>query len=569
MNADLWNRSREVFEGALRVGTSRRIAFVNEACSSDPSLREFVLTLLGGQARISGFLEPNAALRAVQDELLETAGLSAELRARMESAGEVIGLRLSERYELVERIGGGVSGVVYRASDHVAGQDVAIKWFDAGPPSDCVAAHREIPAMRLLRIPGVVRMLDEGVHEGCAYIVMELVSGSPFPGSGVDPYGDGFRATLVGLLETLDRVHRAGFVHCDLKPDNVLVRADGVPVILDLGFAVHPFELHGDRHVAAAAGTLPYLAPEVLEGARADPSADLFAVGAMLFEVLTGSPPRPPEGIEGLGRPLPRTPAPEVSELVPGCPAPLARLVDRLLRTRPEERPGSATEALHVLGFEGRRPRGVQELPWLGDDGVVRRLVRAASRGESVDFRGPSGSGRSRCLREAARELEHGGTRAVHLRPERGGPFALQALLEQDDSSALDDLERARASARRQLEHHLARGDAVLVDDVEHLDSWSARTLEECRGKGAVLRALRVEGTEASDLSPLTSADLVPLFRGPDRIFHQREEAASLLHRRTGGLARRVVEELDSWLRADLARWECGSIVLRLSLIHI
>ncbi|WP_437715828.1 serine/threonine-protein kinase [Sorangium sp. So ce448] len=341
---------------------------------------------------------------------------SAELGSRIALAG---------RYRLRAALGRGAYGEVWEADDLVLGERVAIKWLlHAGPEPSRVRS--EIATLRLLRLPGVARLLDEGMEEGRPFFVMERVDGTPFPGrSGIHPSmatvrmsvhlsetvaGDvpetvGASATLAApgpvrqalaprlprrswleiapsteaLLEILARVHAASIVHRDLKPENVLVRADGRPVVLDFGIALGRASPAGAATDGQIAGTPAYMAPEQIsgEGVEIDARADLYALGVMLYEALTGSLPHEASNIYSL-MVLRTTTAPApVRDRAPEVPPHVAALVDRLLAIAPEERPRSAAAALAALrGQSEGRGVGSALLGALGPGPIAEAALR-------------------------------------------------------------------------------------------------------------------------------------------------------------------------------------------------
>ena len=114
----------------------------------------------------------------------------------------------------------------------------------------------------------------------------------------------------------------------------------------------------------------------------------------------------------------------------------------------------------------------------------------------------------------------------------------------------------------------LRDGTVVVVDDAERIDRWSADAIEHCRGAGTVLRVTASPAAGAVVLAELSEEDLRPLFAGPDRIFHFREDGAHELWRRTGGLPSRIATELAAWVRAGLAHWDAEHVVIRREALH-
>lgn len=436
---------------------------------------------------------------------------------------------------------------MYRAHDPVEDRVVAVKRLRAAGSGHRARVRREVAALRLLDLPGVVRILDEGEAEGAPFVVMELVEGRPFPGP-VEAGWPGLRGPALGLLETLARVHEAGVVHRDVKPSNVLVRPDGSPVLLDFGLARgHPVgsTITGE---GAIVGTPRYLAPEQLRGERVGPAADLYAVGVMLYEALAGRPPHEAAAMDALWQAKLATDPIPLARLAPSVPASVADLVDALLAREPEARPRSAAAALEALGGDGSLG---DTLPWLGPRDAVDALVQAALEGRALDLVGAPGSGRSRTLREVAAVLHD--RRRVAWTVRATGPFeSLAPLL--GDPETLVGKGDVPAFVRARVADFLADG-VLLVDGIDELDRFSRALLDAA--SGPVLRTRTTPGSRpCASLRAWTEAELRPLFWGPDRVLLLREDGASELHRRTGGAAAEVAAEVRAWVRAGLARWD-------------
>ena len=448
MNAAEIERCVRAFGDALPLPEEARQACIDAACGGDAELARQVRALLRGHARAGEFLEPPRLGRLLPARLFASA-----------HAGRREGSVVGGRYRLGGRIGSGSVGEVRVGEDLLTGEKVACKLLR--PALGEHGLRREIAALRLLRIPGVVRMIDDGTEGDTPYIVMDLVTGAPFPGVELPAPWRSVAATAVALLETLDRIHQAGFVHRDLKPGNVLVDAEGRPTVLDLGLALHPGRPSRDEGIV---GTPNYLSPEQLRGEPATPASDLFSFGVMLHEVLTGDLPQTACRFAATGAPC-APPAPRKS--VADCPKAVADLVARLLKPDPEDRPRIAAEALRLLATVSPR-RSPDRLTWLGDDAIVRAIVSAAERGESVDVCGGPGSGRTRCLDEAAARLERAGNSVLRFRPGEG----FGCLLDAAESAVLDSVDVAKATARARLHDVLGQGAAAFADDWERLEPW-------------------------------------------------------------------------------------------------
>ena len=228
------------------------------------------------------------------DELRGVMRLHEEERRKSESVGPP----QFARYELRERLGEGAAAVVYRATDKELGREVAIKILkeSLGANADVRERFRqEAQVAARLSHPGLVTLYDAGEIDGRLYIVMELVIGRPLSAllaeRTLEP------PALVAMLEKaalgIGAAHALGIVHRDLKPDNVLVTAAGEPKVGDFGLAHVVGAKLGMTRAGAVMGTPLYMAPEQVaaKSEAISPRTDVYALGAMLYEILTGRPP--------------------------------------------------------------------------------------------------------------------------------------------------------------------------------------------------------------------------------------------------------------------------------------
>ncbi|WP_163995275.1 serine/threonine-protein kinase PknK [Pyxidicoccus caerfyrddinensis] len=334
-------------------------------------------------------------------------------------------------YRLHEVLGQGGMGVVYRGEHPETGEAVAVKTVRAASEVPLASIRREIHALRRLRHPGVVRIVAEGVTDGLPWYAMELLRGQTLRGASagqepgpVSPERLRFVLTLVRrMCAPLAFLHANGLVHRDLKPENVFLRPDGTPVLVDFGIAARFGGSRGRETLdvgGAVVGSDAYMAPEQLRGGFVDARADLYALGCIFYELLTGRPPFLP-GREG---PVPHqhmhvAPVPP-SRRVEGLPDGVDALALRLLAKKPQERPGYAEDvaaALDALGAEGggdggavpRTPAYLYRPDLAGRGGELGRLMvalDAASRGQGgrVFLGGESGAGKTRLALELASE---------------------------------------------------------------------------------------------------------------------------------------------------------------------
>lgn len=286
MSAPSWERVKELFEGAAAQPEAARAEWLARACAGDAALHAEVESLLAAGAAAPDFLERSAV--ALMPDLL---------------AASPNGLNPGERvgpYRLDVRIGMGGMGSVWRATHPGRAQEpVAIKvlWQGSETPSLLRRFANERQSLASLRHPNVARLIDGGVSaQGRPYLVMEFVDGVP-----LDRWCDERNLPLDRRLELLRAVcdavqfaHRNLIVHRDLKPDNVLVTADGTPKLLDFGIS----KILGEADPAAGvtltelrAMTPQYASPEQVRGEAVTTASDVYSLGVMLFELLTGRRP--------------------------------------------------------------------------------------------------------------------------------------------------------------------------------------------------------------------------------------------------------------------------------------
>jgi eukaryotic-like serine/threonine-protein kinase len=359
-------------------------------------------------------------------------------------------------YRVLDTLGSGGAGTVYRALDRRTGEPVALKLLSTGPALDPRAARRlarEFETLSELSHPNVVKVFDTGVHHGYPYLAMELVDGltlrnyldldapgvqkvkkapKPTPevpwedsdtgewsgprtftlaklgeeppsdeaafGTGPDslraladavdepdthesrdvslpyalePAGElpslpvvapvdtaflngpertaRLRDAMLQLCDALSYVHGHGLIHRDLKPSNVMVDGDRIVRLMDFGLAKFLAEDGAVTAGGRLVGTFRYMSPEQILGESVDPRADLYSLGVILYELLTGRPPfdarTPPE----LWQMVLETEAPTVQALNPGADPALARIAQRLIRKEPAERFQTAEEVREAL----------------------------------------------------------------------------------------------------------------------------------------------------------------------------------------------------------------------------
>ena len=391
-------------------------------------------------------------------------------------------------YSLVHRLGRGGMGEVHEAEDLASGERVAIKVLLHGGVRSVAALRSEIDTLVGLRHEGVVRLLDCGETHGRPWYAMELIAGVTLrqhlkmardgisSSAQSDPTEDdhdwwtntafGVGATVpyagplaidhasstaelatqpvqdvpvigLALLPVMHRVaaalaflHEHGVIHCDLKPENIVIRhGDQRPVLIDFGLA-RPLQ-HDGREVldvrATNVGSVCYMAPEQVTGQHLDARTDVYALGCILYEAMCGRPPFTGLRANVLHNHVATVP-PRLADVLAEPPAGLDALVARMLAKKPDDRPLAMAEVAAVLGGLVSAPRSDEEAedpgvlqgqvrlqrpPLAGRAADLQRLVALASpalsgRGQLVVVRGQSGVGKTRLgaeLVSAARNL--------------------------------------------------------------------------------------------------------------------------------------------------------------------
>ena len=266
------------------------------------------------------------------------------------SIGQVLG-----HYRIVEQIGAGGMGIVYRAHDLQLERDVAIKVLPAGTISDSGARarfHKEGLALARLNHPHIATVHEFGAENGVDFLVTEYITGITLNDKLLGgPLAEAQALSLAAqLAEALEAAHEQGVVHRDLKPANLRLNSKGQLKVLDFGLAklaraldsTLPTENLSQNPILS--GTLPYMSPEQVRGQQVDERSDIWAAGAVIYEMATGQRPfperHPPQLIDDILRQPPRPPSAINSRLAPGFEAIILKALDK----DPERRYQSARE---------------------------------------------------------------------------------------------------------------------------------------------------------------------------------------------------------------------------------
>ena len=343
----------EIFHAALDQEPDRVAAFLNAACEGDEVLRRKVEALLASHQRAGSFIETTVASIATRIIENEQADLL---------AGQTFG-----HYKLSKRIGAGGMGEVYLATDITAGRKAALKLLPTRFTSDAERLKRfqqEERALVGLNHPNILTVYEIGEDHSTHYIASELIEGETLRqrlmrgrlevGEAVD--------IAIQVASALAAAHEAGIVHRDIKPENIMLRPDGYVKVLDFGIAklaestfaeatadeAESVTLAG-TNLGSILGTVRYMSPEQVRGAEVDKRIDVWSLGVVLYEMVTGHAPfagdTPGETMSSI---LEKEPPPLANYLA-HTPAELQQIISKTLRKEREERYQSAHELLEAL----------------------------------------------------------------------------------------------------------------------------------------------------------------------------------------------------------------------------
>ncbi|MCH9647820.1 MAG: serine/threonine-protein kinase [Deltaproteobacteria bacterium] len=385
LDTERWHQVDALFAAAVDLPTEKRAEFLDQSCSGDPSLRAEVLALLEAHERADAFLA--RPLARLEDPPTLVARPSDET-----------GRRLGP-YRLLRSVGEGGMGAVYLGAreDDQYERLVAVKVVRGGleTPELLERFRRERQILASLKHPYIARLYDGGTSpEGLPYLAMELVEGQPITAF-CDHHGLGLEARLElfrKVCSAVQHAHQYLLVHRDLKPANILVEKDGTPKLLDFGIAKPlegaPLEV-GFRTSESGSRlmTLDYASPEQVRGEAIGTASDVYSLGVLLFELLSGTKPHQENTAAALERAICDLPVPLPSEKAASVPSAAQRarrlrgdldnIVLKALRKEPERRYGTAAD----LGEDLRRFQTDLPVRARPDTGVYRfqKFVRRNS----------------------------------------------------------------------------------------------------------------------------------------------------------------------------------------------
>jgi serine/threonine protein kinase/tetratricopeptide (TPR) repeat protein len=478
-----------VFHSARRLSNfTERDRYLDQACAGDPALRARVEKLLAADLKAGSFLEASSTAETQEaphrSHTTQTAGVVPATDSLLERPGTVIG-----RYKLLQQIGEGGFGVVYMAEQREPVQrKVALKVIKLGMDTRQVIARFEAErqALALMDHAHIARVFDGGATEsGRPYFVMELVRGDP-----ITEYADRHQMTIaqrlslfVEVCQAVQHAHQKGVIHRDLKPSNVLVSTqDGRPhaKVIDFGIAKATAAKLTQKTVFTEhkqfIGTPEYMSPEQAQGSLdIDTRTDVYSLGVLLYELLTGTTPFDPKSLRGaayteIERIIREVDPPKPSTRVSGAPSrrqdeesatPSLVLVAAHRRTEPKKL-GSVIRGdldwIVMKALEKDRARRYETANGLAAD-ILRHLAR-----EPVIAAPPSASYR---LRKFARRNRRAAT---------GGVVVAGVLLAATAVSVWFGLRETAARAAERAQRQLAEKRA---DETQRVADFQGRMLSE------------------------------------------------------------------------------------------
>ncbi|MDT5156878.1 MAG: eukaryotic-like serine/threonine-protein kinase [Acidobacteriota bacterium] len=371
MTPERYSKIGELFHAALELNAHERAAFLERECAGDAELRREVESLIRSHVEGGGVIDEPAI--AVAAELLS-------------GDEQVVGQTLAGRYRVLSLIGAGGMGRVYLAEDAELGRRVALKLLPEHLTHDKEQARRfrqEARAASALNHPNIITVYGVEETGGRSVIASEYIEGETLRtrlSRGALPPSDALDIAAQ-IASALRAAHEAGIVHRDVKPENVMLRPDGYVKVLDFGIAkLAPPQTGMDgghkqngseikTHPGLIMGTDRYMSPEQARGQEVDARADVWSLGCVLYEMLSGGPPFTGETASDVVAAVLKTDPAPLAQIAPGMPGELQRIVRKCLEKDREERYPAAKDLWDDL-------RRLQKRLEAGEAGVATTPAR-------------------------------------------------------------------------------------------------------------------------------------------------------------------------------------------------
>lgn len=341
-----WQEIDRIFAAALELDPSERENFLNDACAGDQELRKEVESLLAHDS---------------PESLVDSSAVEEATRIISRSASDSLTNKTIAGYQIVRTLGAGGMGHVYLGHDSRLNRRVAVKllsFYDAAEEERIRRFRQEALTASALNHPNILTIYEIGAFEDLHFIVTEYVDGETLQASiqrgdiGLDDALD----IAIQVASALSAAHSAGIVHRDIKPANVMLRPDGIVKVLDFGIAKYvELEKNQDQDTllqttpGTIVGTAAYMSPEQARGVQIDARTDIWSLGVILFEMLSGQRPFNGDTALDVMSAVLRQEPPLLSELGVESPESLQRIVLRALQKDPALRFQSANELLADL----------------------------------------------------------------------------------------------------------------------------------------------------------------------------------------------------------------------------